>query len=81
MKSKTLISEKPLSANYKENLLKVQSSFHYYLKIEEGSEKIILGLHQEDEMNIGVSETRPNIDIGIQTFPKFIYSNSKNYIQ
>ena len=40
------------------------SRWYYQMKIVKKT-KVILGLHQEDERNLGVKETRPYLDIGI----------------
>ena len=40
------------------------SRWYYLMQITEKT-KVILGLHQEDERNLGVKETRPYLDIGM----------------
>ena len=45
-------------------MLKINSLYHYMVSIKEDNTEMILGLHQEDQNNIGVKETRPYLDIG-----------------
>ena len=42
----------------------MHSLFHYMIDIREDNTELILGLHQEDELDSGVKCTRPYLDIG-----------------
>lgn len=56
---------KTLFTKQKEQFNYLTSIYYYIIKVQKGGSKLVFGVHQEDDNNVGVKETRPNIPIGV----------------